>query len=123
MSLIAYIFVVLSIVTIANTELVCPGYGFIRPQQPCVDECSPENDHCDVGKKCCYTPLEPCGYHCLVGKDNVAKKGKCPLPSSKQNHQYWNLCDGHFCDVDNDCPRKQKCCPNKCGTPLCIKPK
>ncbi|CAF3310015.1 unnamed protein product, partial [Rotaria sp. Silwood2] len=88
MPTIAYIFVVLSIVAFANTELVRPGYGFVRPQEPCVDKCSPQNDSCKGRKKCCYTPLKPCGYSCLIPKDNVAKNGTCPLPSSEQNHQY-----------------------------------
>ncbi|CAF4366203.1 unnamed protein product, partial [Rotaria sp. Silwood2] len=89
MSIIAYIFVVLAIVTVANTDLVCPGYGFVRPQEPCVDKCSLESDHCPNGKKCCYTPLKPCGNRCLVPKDDTPKDGTCPLPKSHQDAPYW----------------------------------
>ena len=124
MSTISCILISLAIFTIANAALVCPGYGFVRPQEPCVDQCSTDNDTCGTGKICCYTPLTPCGYRCLVGKNDVAKPGKCPSPSSEQtNNNNWYLCDGHFCDVDKDCQCKKKCCPNKCGTPLCIAPK
>ncbi|CAF0884714.1 unnamed protein product [Rotaria sordida] len=78
---------VLSIIAIANPELVCPGYGFVRPEEPYIDECKSESDTCDAGIKCCYTPLKPCGYHCLVGKDNVAKAGTCPPQDSDQDNQ------------------------------------
>ncbi|CAF1118300.1 unnamed protein product [Rotaria sp. Silwood1] len=122
MSTIAYIFVVFSTVIIANTELVCPGYGFVFPKPPCIAKCSPTKDHCRAGKKCCYTPLRPCGYRCLVGKDNVAKNGTCPPPSSNQTNSKWDLCDFHDCDVDNDCQYDDKCCLNKCGASMCISP-
>ncbi|UJR25114.1 hypothetical protein I4U23_006473 [Adineta vaga] len=122
MSKSTYIYVLFALVTIANTELICPGFGFIRPQQPCIDQCSPDQDNCETGKKCCYTPEAPCGYRCLVSKNDVEKPGHCPSPQSEQTHQYWRLCDGHFCDVDSDCSCKKKCCSNMCGTKLCISP-
>ncbi|CAF1061764.1 unnamed protein product [Rotaria sordida] len=124
MSRIVYIFVVLSIIAIAiaNPESVCPGYGFVRPEEPCVDECKSESDTCDTGMKCCYTPLKPCGYRCLVGKDKIDKNGTCPPQDSDQDNFDWYLCDGHSCDVDYDCPCGKKCCPNKCGSKLCFNP-
>jgi hypothetical protein len=123
MSTITYIFALLAIIVIADAEFICPGFVFIRSQQPCVDECSIDNDKCGLGKKCCYTPETPCGYRCLIDKDNVAKPGKCPSPQTDQNNSKWYLCDGHDCDVDNDCRCKKKCCPNKCGSTLCVSPK
>lgn len=119
MSTVTYIIALLAIIAITDADLICPGYGFIRPQEPCVDECSADKD-CGSGKKCCYTPEAPCGYRCLVGKDNVAKPGECPSSQSEQTDPNWYLCDGHFCDVDNDCRCKKKCCSNKCGSKICI---
>ena len=107
--------------SVAATK-VCPGYGFMRPPTNCTSTCSNEKDDCPSNKKCCLLIREPCGYHCIVPKDNVAKVGKCPSSSSQVNNPYWNLCDGHFCDVDNDCKGTQKCCHNPCGTPLCLPP-
>jgi len=120
MSTITYIFILLAIIACADSKLTCPGYGFIRPQEPCVNQCSPGNDTCGSGKKCCYTPETSCGNRRLVGKDNVAKPGTCPPSQSDQSDPLWRLCDGHFCDVDNDCRCKQKCCPNKCSSLVCI---
>ena len=120
MSTITYIFVLLAIVAITNSELVCPGFGYMRPQLPCVDQCSPDNDTCESGNKCCYTPETPCGYRCLVGKENIRKPGTCPPSQSGQTNPNWFLCDGHMCDVDSDCQGAQKCCPNMCGSLVCI---
>ena len=107
---------------IVDGELICPGFGFVRPQEPCVEQCNPQNDTCSEGKKCCYTPMEPCGFRCLEGKENISKRGICPSPVSEQEPMNWYLCDGHFCDVDGDCPYKKKCCSNKCGSKICISP-
>lgn len=123
MSAAPYLFVLLAMIAITvNAELICPGFGFIRPQQPCVNQCSSDKDTCGTGQKCCYTPVAPCGYRCLASKNDVAKRGTCPASQSEQNHPYWRLCDGHFCDVDSDCSCKKKCCSNMCGTKLCISP-
>ena len=122
MSTLTYIFAFLILVTVINSELVCPGFGFIRPQEPCVDQCSADNDTCGSGQKCCYTPQSPCGYRCVVGKQNVTKSGSCPSRDSDQSDPNWFLCDGHSCDVDNDCRCKKKCCHNKCGSSICISP-
>lgn len=111
----------LAIVTIANSELVCPGYGYIRPIQPCVNNCTVDGD-CSYGQKCCYTPVTPCGYRCLQAKENKPKSGTCPPSQSDQNIMDWLLCDAHLCDVDGDCKCKKKCCPNKCGALVCISP-
>ena len=122
MATIPYVLALLAIVVVAKSQLVCPGYGFIRPQQPCVDDCSPDKDTCGSGQKCCYTPLTPCGYHCVVAKQNITKPGNCPSPQSQQSEPNWNLCDANLCDVDGDCPCKKKCCRNLCGAPVCIAP-
>jgi hypothetical protein len=115
MLIVTYIFVLLAIVVTNNSELVCPGFGFIRPQQPCVNQCSTDNDTCGSGKKCCYTPETPCDYLCLIGKQNIAKPGTSPPSQFAQTDRNWRLCD-----VDNDCRCKQKCCSNMCGTLMCI---
>jgi len=120
--IVAYFIALVAIITFANSSLVCPGFGFIRPQEPCVDQCSTENDTCPEGKKCCYTPSTPCGYRCLDAKLNVTRAGSCPSTESEQNYPLWYLCDGDFCDVDSDCRCKKKCCRNKCGTTICINP-
>lgn len=120
MSKLTYIYVLLALTTLARAELICPGYGYVFPQQPCVNQCSPDNDNCETGKKCCYTPYTPCGYRCLDGKNNITKSGQCPSTQSEQTNPNWYLCDGHFCDVDSDCPCKKKCCANKCGSKICI---
>lgn len=123
MSTITYVLVLTAaMATISHAEYVCPGFGFIRPQTPCVDQCSYTNDTCGTGLKCCYSPMTPCGYRCVVPKNNVPKAGTCPSQDSEQSDPNWYLCDGHFCDVDTDCPCKKKCCRNKCGTPLCMSP-
>lgn len=122
MSSVTYFLVLLTIVVAVKAQLVCPGFGFVRPQEPCVDECSTANDTCSSGKKCCYTPLTPCGYRCLVGKVNVTKPGVCPSRESNQEESIWLLCDANLCDVDGDCPCKEKCCSNRCGSNVCIAP-
>ena len=122
MPTVAYLLTLLAIVTVAKSELVCPGFGFIRPEEPCVNDCSPDKDTCASGTKCCYTPLKPCGYRCLVAKENIPKRGTCPSPDSDQDDSIWLICDANFCDVDGDCPCKEKCCSNKCGSKVCIAP-
>ncbi|CAF3205281.1 unnamed protein product [Rotaria sp. Silwood2] len=114
----------LVIVSIVNAgEKVCPGYGFIRPPDKCESTCSREKDECPQGKKCCFRIEQPCGFQCIVPKDNEKKPGNCPTSATEQQNPYWNLCDGHFCDVDNDCKGDKKCCPNMCGSTICIAPK
>jgi hypothetical protein len=122
MSALQFVVVLLAMICIIDAELICPGFGFIRPQQPCVDSCSTSNDTCAAGQKCCYTPIAPCGYRCQVGKDNKPKPGSCPSSQSEQTISNWYLCDANLCDVDSDCSCRKKCCANKCGSKVCIKP-
>ena len=124
MSLYPFVGLLLIIVTMVNGGAkVCPGYGFIRPPEDCHSTCSTDNDQCPTGKKCCFRIEEPCGFQCIVPKDNEPKKGICPSPSSSGTDANWYLCDGHMCDIDNDCPGVQKCCLNLCGSPVCVVPK
>jgi len=113
----------LVIISVANAgQKVCPGYGFILRPENCESACSTEKDECPSGTKCCFRLEQPCGFQCILPKDNEPKVGKCPSPSSQIDNPYWNLCDGHFCDVDSDCKNAEKCCYNLCGTPICIAP-
>ncbi|CAF2628957.1 unnamed protein product [Rotaria sp. Silwood2] len=111
------------IVSIVNAgQKVCPGYGFIKPSPNCASTCSTVKDRCPIGKKCCFSMQKPCGFHCIVPKDNQPKRGKCPAPQTKIKNPLWNLCDRHLCDVDNDCKGTTKCCRNACGATICIAP-
>ena len=103
-------------------QKVCPGYGFIRPPENCTVTCSRENDTCAEGLKCCFRLEEQCGFHCIVPKENIPKKGTCPSQSTEINDGEWMLCDGHMCDVDSDCEGDKKCCRNYCGSAVCIAP-
>lgn len=114
------LFVIVSVVH--GGDKVCPGYGFIRPPEGCQSTCSSENDQCPMDKKCCFRIEQPCGYHCIVPKDDQPKNGKCPASSSTLNDSNWFLCDAHLCDVDSDCPAMKKCCSNRCGAPVCVSP-
>ncbi|CAF3394917.1 unnamed protein product [Rotaria sp. Silwood2] len=117
------ILLLLAIVSIINAgQKVCPGYGFIKPPNNCKSTCSILKDKCPIGKKCCFRMQQPCGFHCVVPKDNQPKPGKCPLLSSKQIFRNWYVCDLHFCDVDNDCRGTAKCCYNPCRATICIEP-
>ena len=122
MLLLSSTLLLLLIGSFVTTEKVCPGYGFVRPPDKCESTCSTENEECPPNRKCCFRIEQPCGYHCIVPKDDVGKVGKCPSTSSEVNDPYWNICDGHFCDVDNDCQGTKKCCRNPCGSPLCLPP-
>jgi hypothetical protein len=123
MSFYSFAVVLIVLVSIVNAgEKVCPGYGFIRPPKDCKSTCSMENDECPFEKKCCFNMEQPCGFHCIVPKDNEPKIGKCPSPFSQVDNQYWMLCDGHFCDVDSECPSAEKCCSNFCGSSVCVHP-
>ena len=118
------ILLILVIASIANAgKKVCPGYGFIRPPDKCESTCSIEKEECPQGKKCCFRVEQPCGFHCIIPKDAEPKSGTCPKSTTEQNNPYWGLCDGHFCDVDNDCKGVKKCCSNLCGSKICIEPK
>jgi len=103
-------------------QKVCPGYGYIRPPKNCNSTCSVENDQCASGTKCCFQISEPCGFQCIVAKDNERKSGQCPSQSSEVKTPLWGICDAHFCDVDSDCQGAEKCCPNPCGAPVCVAP-
>ena len=97
-------------------------YGFVRIPEKCESSCSPEKDECGNDKKCCFRVEQPCGHHCIVAKDNVKKSGLCPSNTSVKDNPIWGLCDGHMCDVDHDCQGETKCCPNTCGSQVCIQP-
>ena len=116
------VFLLVIISVVFAGEKVCPGYGFIRPPTNCESSCTTEKDLCASGKKCCFRVEQPCGFHCIIPKDNEPKIGKCPTSVSMIDNPYWGLCDGHFCDVDNDCKGVEKCCFNKCGSKICIAP-
>jgi len=120
-----YLFAVFLLMTIsvANAgQKVCPGYGFVQLPENCESTCSSEKDECSSNKKCCFRVEQPCGFHCIIPKDNEPKPGKCPTSVSIEDYPYWGLCDGRFCDVDIDCKGAQKCCHNECGAPICIAP-
>ncbi|CAF2305490.1 unnamed protein product [Rotaria sp. Silwood2] len=123
----SYLYAVLLFLMIFSSinagEKICPGYGYILLPENCTSTCSKENDTCSPDLKCCFRVEEPCGYHCIVPKDNEPKPGICPVSLSSAQYMKWYLCDGHECDVDNDCKRADKCCYNACGMPLCIAPK
>ncbi|CAF4221136.1 unnamed protein product, partial [Rotaria sp. Silwood2] len=102
----------LMIISLISAAKVCPGYGHIHEPKNCTSTCSMINDQCPQGKKCCYLKTKPCGFHCVIPKDNIEKLGKCPtLPT---DDPLGSVCDGHFCDVDNDCKGVKKCCSNSC---------
>lgn len=107
---------------VVAADKVCPGYGFVMMPEKCESSCSPDKDECGNGKKCCFRIEQPCGHHCIVPKDNVKKPGLCPSSTSVKDTALWGLCDGHMCDVDNDCSGETKCCPNMCGSTVCIYP-
>ncbi len=110
----------LLVISLASAEKICPGYGFVRRPENCTSTCSTSDDRCSTDTKCCYRITEPCGFHCIVPKDNVKKSGQCL--NSQMNNSLWYLCDVHICDVDNDCQGIEKCCSNSCGSKICITP-
>lgn len=123
MNMYSYAALLLMIVSFAYAgQKVCPGYGFIRPPDNCKSTCSMENDECPAGKKCCFRVEQPCGFQCIVPKDNTPKSGSCPASGSSMEDPLWGLCDGHMCDVDSDCQGVKKCCPNMCGSTICVAP-
>ncbi|CAF0789319.1 unnamed protein product [Rotaria sp. Silwood1] len=119
----AVLLLLLMIVSIVNAgQKVCPGYGFVRPPKNCKSTCSPLKDKCPLGKKCCFRLAQPCGFHCIIPKDNQPKRGKCPTSKAKPKYRDWYVCDRHLCDVDNDCKGTWKCCRNPCNAAICIPP-
>ncbi|CAF0752669.1 unnamed protein product [Adineta steineri] len=113
----------MEVISGANTgQKVCPGYGFIERPQKCESSCSAEKDECPSGEKCCFRIEQPCGFHCVVPKDNKAKPGNCPTNANMTDNLYWKMCDEHSCDVDNDCHGTNKCCRNQCHSTICIDP-
>jgi len=124
MFLYSFTVLLLIIVSVVNAgQKVCPGYGFIRPPNDCGSSCSTEKDECPLGQKCCFRIEQPCGFQCIVPKDNEPKAGRCPSSFSEVDTPNWLICDGHNCDVDTDCKDAEKCCPNFCGSPTCVLPK
>ena len=119
MSILFRIVVLFVIISVISTGKVCHDYGFIPRPDDCVSTCSRMNDQCRNGKKCCYRPEEPCGFHCVFAKEDIKKFGQCP--TGKVSSMQWYLCDASLCDVDNDCPNAEKCCPNICGSKVCVK--
>ena len=123
MSVVSCLVILSAINLIAGANMVCPyANAFWHPPQTCVNECSPDKNTCEIGKKCCYTPVSPCGLRCVVAKNDKPKKGKCPPTGSTQKDLNWILCDAHLCDVDGDCRSRKRCCQNKCGANVCIRP-
>ncbi len=123
MSIIPCFVILLSIVVIVGANMVCPGENSFWPSpRSCVNQCSSDKDNCETGKKCCYTSISPCGFRCVLPKNNKTKRGKCPPALSAQKDDNWILCDAHLCDVDSDCRRRKKCCQNMCGSNMCIRP-
>jgi hypothetical protein len=126
MSTIAYFCLLSLFGTVVRTTFVCPGYGYWAyelAKKPCTDQCSAQNDTCGTGKKCCYSPVSPCGFRCMIPKDNTPKAGSCPSRNSMMamiRNPAWGVCDDHQCDVDKDCRCRSKCCANKCGSLICI---
>jgi hypothetical protein len=117
-SLIVLLLVMIAVVNAG--QKVCPGYGFVPLPGNCESTCSVRNDDCPAGKKCCFRMEQPCGFQCIIPKDNEPKSGKCPPSSSQIDAPNWNMCDGHFCDVDSDCQGAEKCCYNLCDSKVCI---
>jgi hypothetical protein len=117
--------IILLLIIFISTEKVCPSYGNMGSEDrysSCFDQCSPDNDQCESNKKCCFFLTHPCGHRCIIPKDNRSKSGICPSPNCNQIDILWSVCDIRLCDVDNDCPDKQKCCSNKCNTRICLTP-
>ncbi len=118
--------VLLLLLRFISTEKVCPSYGNMgsenRYSSSCFDQCSSDNDQCESNTKCCFFLTHPCGHRCIVPKDDQHKPGVCPSPNCNQIDILWSMCDIRLCDVDNDCPDKQKCCSNKCNTRICLTP-
>jgi hypothetical protein len=123
MSFYSFAVLLLVLVSVANAgEKVCPGYGFMQMPENCKSTCSMENDECPSDQKCCFNMEQPCGFQCIVPKDNEPKEGKCPSSFAHVDNPSWLLCDGHFCDVDSDCKDAEKCCSNTCDALVCISP-
>lgn len=112
--------ILLLIISLINTEHICPGYGYVAEPVNCSSTCSQTNDQCPIGRKCCHRIEEPCGFHCIISKDNKKKLGECPTRVTGKLS--WLLCDAVLCDVDDDCQGTEKCCTNVCGSKICLKP-
>ena len=107
---------------VSAIEHVCPGFGFVPVMDKCVDNCDPNNDQCPSATKCCYRPVNPCGFQCVQPKVKTLKQGQCPKSLTHKENPDWFLCDAHLCDVDTDCEGRQKCCSNTCGANICLDP-
>ena len=88
MSYVSIALILLVIVTFANAAQVCPEYPYIAGERICNSTCLPNNDTCPKGRKCCYRPTTPCGFHCVVAKDNVQKPGNC---TAAPDNPSWNI--------------------------------
>lgn len=120
-----YWFILFFFIYLISSEKVCPSYGNTghADRHSCFDQCSPDaTDQCESNKKCCFFLTSPCGYRCIVPKDDQPKSGRCPSPDCKQIEILWSMCDIRLCDVDNDCPANQKCCSNRCNARMCLTP-
>ncbi|XP_072939938.1 whey acidic protein-like isoform X2 [Epargyreus clarus] len=84
----------------------------------CDAACGP-NVQCGGKQICCPTAcggamcVDPMTKRHFV---NLVKDGRCP----EYPRGPW-VCS-HTCTGDSDCPRKLKCCPNRCGALTCQKP-
>ncbi len=120
MSFMSIAVILMLIISLTNAEKICSSYGFVPEPQNCKSTCSPTNDECLLGTKCCHRIKHPCGFHCVRPKDNIEKLGQCPTIQTGES--LWYLCDAFFCDVDNDCQGTEKCCSNSCGSKICFTP-
>ena len=121
MSAASLIVILVLIIPLIHGGKVCHDYGFvavINQSEKCVSTCSKVNDQCPSETKCCYRLEQPCGFHCVNAKDDIKKAGQCPTKNVSEKD--WFLCDASFCDVDHDCPGMKKCCPNSCGSKVCL---
>lgn len=125
MSSVWYICIVFVMVNMVTTKLICPKVeGPIRPLA-CRSECSPSDDTCKTGTKCCFTYDSPCGHRCIVPKEDTAKPGQCSLPDQEKLNKDPLMCeevDSDSCEVDNDCNGNQKCCRSECQYLACVSP-
>jgi len=120
MSFISVTIILLLIISLTNARKICPSHGFVPQPRNCKSTCSQIDDQCPIDTKCCYHIGQPCGFHCIIPKNNIKKSGQCP--TLQTDNPSWFLCDAFFCDVDNDCQGLEKCCSNSCGSKICLTP-
>nr|ATU83070.1 secreted Waprin protein [Pristhesancus plagipennis] len=101
----------------AEIKLTCPPPTLVPV---CQITCKTDTECNDVeNDMCCPTACG--GSLCqravtLKVREQAEKPGTCP----KNPGGHW-ICS-NMCNNDSDCPRKDKCCPNRCGAMVCQKP-